>query len=139
MTESDFVVLKDSINRKLLLLEKFGTLDSNMATILNLAMKQIEKEGQDALVVDAYMDIISYWKNRCEKIMAQSNADIEEIIKLTRGVARRSSVETDARLAEFIKKGDSGVDSGVTGETYDERKDSLRCIIEKQMSVRDLT
>lgn len=134
MNESDFIKLKESISRKLLLLEKYGTLDSNMATILNLAMKQLEKEGQDALVVDAYMDIISYWKNRCEKIMAQSNADIEEIIKLTRGVARRSSVETDARLAEFIKKGDEGVDYAVHGENPDERKASLKCILDQQKS-----
>lgn len=132
MTESDFVTVRESISRKLLLLEKFGTLDGNMAIILNLAMKQLEKEGQDALVVDAYMDIISYWKNRCEKIMAQSNADIEEIIKLTRGVARRSSVETDGRLAEFIKKGDEAVDFPVAGGSYSERKDSLRCILDQQ-------
>ncbi len=132
MTEEQYIKLRQSIERKIVLIDKFGTIDSHMGTILQLAIKQLEKEGQEGLAVDAYMDIISYWKNRCEKIMMQANMDIEEIIKLTRGVARRSSVETDNRLAEFIKKGDAGQDVEVVGNTSDERKESLEGILKQQ-------
>lgn len=132
MTEQQYIKLRESIDRKLALVEKFGTLDSHMKTILQLAMKQLEKEGQEGLAVDAYMDIISYWKNRCEKVMTQANADIDEIIKLTRNVAKRSGLETDARLAEFIKKGDTAQDVEVVGDTSEERKESLEGILKLQ-------
>lgn len=132
MTEEQYVKLRESIDRKLALIDKFGTVDSHMRTILQLAIKQLEKEGQEGLAVDAYMDIISYWKNRCEKIMTQANADIDEIIKLTRDIARRSGVETDARLAEFIKRGDTAQDVEVIGYTTDERKESLEEILSQQ-------
>lgn len=132
MTEQQYIKLRESIDRKLALVEKFGTLDSHMKTILQLAMKQLEKEGQEGLAVDAYMDIISYWKDRCEKIMTQANADIDEIIKLTRDVGKRSSLETDARLAEFIRKGDAAQDVKVIGNTLEERKESLKGILKQQ-------
>lgn len=132
MTEEQYVNLRKSLDRKLALIDKFGTVDTHMRTILQLAIKQLEKEGQEGLAVDAYMDIISYWKNRCEKIMTQANADIDEIIKLTRDIAKRSSVETDARLAEFIKKGDGAQDVEVVGDTLEERAESLGLILKQQ-------
>lgn len=132
MTEEQYVKLRKSLDRKLALIDKFGTVDTHMRTILQLAIKQLEKEGQEGLAVDAYMDIISYWKNRCEKIMTQANADIDEIIKLTRDIAKRSSVETDARLAEFIKKGDGAQDVEVVGDTLEERAESLGLILKQQ-------
>lgn len=132
MTEEQYVNVRKSLDRKLALIDKFGTVDTHMRTILQLAIKQLEKEGQEGLAVDAYMDIISYWKNRCEKIMTQANADIDEIIKLTRDIAKRSSVETDARLAEFIKKGDGAQDVEIVGDTLEERAKSLDLILKQQ-------
>lgn len=113
----------DSVNLKI---------KQSLNTRVGNLLEQIKKEDLQTLSTDAYMSIITYWKNRCEKIMTQANADIDEIIKLTRGVAKRSSLETDARLAEFIRKGDAAQDVEVIGNTLEERKESLKGILKQQ-------
>lgn len=133
MTEIDYVEIKASIERKIRLIEKFGTLDSNMLKILHLSLKQVNLEYQDCLTAVAHKSIGLYWKNRYYELRDGKAVDFDEVVKTTRDVARRSSMATDAKLAHMLlEMGDAGTDVGITGDSSEERKQSLKSIISAQ-------
>ncbi len=62
-------------------------------------------------------------------------SELDALVIKTRIVAKRSSKETDRKLAEFIARGDKGVDLRVTGTNNEERMQSLMEIINSQKEI----
>ncbi|QHJ79572.1 MAG: hypothetical protein [Caudoviricetes sp.] len=84
-------------------------------------------------IIHAYKTLLGAWKEKVEMLRVEHNVDLDALIETTREVARRSSKETDSRLAKFIMMGDAAGDvSPPNGGKW--TKDSLRDLILEQKS-----